>query len=235
MISLCDVSLAYSSEAETVHALAGVTFDIEAGQLLTLLGTSGSGKTTLLNVISGLSVPDSGDVIVNDREISRLDESARAHVRLTEVGLVFQDHNLIPEFSAMENVMLPLRGRGIADREASTEAEAMLAAVGLGGLGRRMPTQLSGGQKQRVGIARALVGGRGTLLADEPTGALDSENSRTVFSLLRSLASQGVTVVVATHDPLAREIADRVVLMRDGRVVADDLLQAAVVATAHPA
>lgn len=235
MISLRDVNLRYSSEAETVDALVDVTLDIAAGQLVTVFGTSGSGKTTLLNVLSGLSVPDSGDVIVNDREISRLDESGRAHVRLTEVGLVFQDHNLIPEFSALENVMLPLRGRGIGDREASTEAESMLAAVGLEGLGRRMPTQLSGGQKQRVGIARALVGGRSTLLADEPTGALDSENSRTVFSLLRTVAAQEVTVVIATHDPLAREIADRVVLMRDGRVVADDLVQAAVVGMAHPA
>lgn len=226
MITLRDVTLEYASEVETVHALDGVSLDIETGQLLTVLGTSGSGKTTMLNVLSGLSVPNSGAVIVNGTEITGLGEAARAHLRLTEIGLVFQDHNLIPEFSALENVMLPLRSRGIREREASIEAHAMLEAVGLGELGRRMPAQLSGGQRQRVGIARALVGGRRTLLADEPTGALDSENSRIVFSLLRAVASRGVTVVIATHDPLAREIADRVVMMRDGRVISDQPIHA---------
>lgn len=235
MIALQNVTLKYSSEAETVDALVDITLEIEAGQLLTVLGTSGSGKTTLLNVLSGLSVPDYGNVIVNDRDVSRLGESARAHLRLTEVGLVFRDHNLIPEFTALENVMLPLRARGIGDREASHEAEAMLATVGLGELGRRMPTQLSGGQKQRVGIARALVGGRSTLLADEPTGALDSENSKTVFSLLRSVTSQGVTVIIATHDPLARDIADRIVQMRDGRVVSDEIVRSSARGMTHRA
>ncbi len=221
MITLRNVNLSYTSDVETVSALSGVSVELSAGELVTVFGTSGSGKTTLLNVISGLVVPDSGDIFVNGKEIAHADEADRARLRLTEVGLVFQDHNLIPEFSALENVMLPLRGRGVSDREASDEASRLLDAVGVGELARRMPTQLSGGQKQRVGIARALVGGRTILLADEPTGALDTENSTMVFALLRRLADEGVVVVIATHDPLATEIADRIIRMQDGRVVSD--------------
>lgn len=226
MIFLKDVTLSYRSNVETVTALETVTLRVLAGEFVAVFGASGSGKTTLLNVIAGLQVPDSGDVQVGEHEVQHLTESERAQMRLVDVGVVFQDDNLIPEFSALENVMLPLRARGWSATAAVELAQEYLVKVGLDGLGRRMPAQLSGGQKQRVGIARALVGGRRVLLADEPTGALDSETSRAVFELLGELAEQGVAVVVATHDPLVLEYAGRIVTVRDGQVLAVD--QAAV-------
>ncbi|MDM4763705.1 ABC transporter ATP-binding protein [Galbitalea sp. SE-J8] len=220
-IALRNVDLSYVSAVETVVALDGVTLDAADGELVTVFGSSGSGKTTLLNVIGGLTVPDSGVVEVGGRNIVALSEADRADVRLRDVGVVFQDHNLIPEFTALENVMLPLRARGFSSGDARRAADTALSSVGVAGLGGRAPAQLSGGQKQRVGIARAIAGERGVLLADEPTGALDSENSRAVFGVLRDLARAGVCVLVATHDPLAREIADRVVTMSDGAVISD--------------
>jgi len=199
-------------------ALDSVDLHVAAGEFVALFGASGSGKTTLLNVIAGLQELNSGYVHVCGHAVHRLSESDRAHMRLTDVGVVFQDNNLIPEFTALENIMLPLRARGWSAAEATAQAEEMLGTVGLERLGRRMPAQLSGGQKQRVGIARAVVGGRKVLLADEPTGALDSETSRDVFALLRALSEQGVAVVVASHDPLVIEHASHVITIRDGRV-----------------
>ena len=216
-----DVDLRFVSEVETVTALDKVNFEVSDGEFVAVSGASGSGKTTLLNVLAGLVEADSGSVTVADYQVHKLSESRRALMRLADVGVVFQDHNLIAEFDAAENVMLPLRARGWSAADAKTQAQASLTQVGLKGLGRRLPAQLSGGQKQRVGIARALVGGRMVLLADEPTGALDSENSVSVFELLREFARDGVAVVVATHDPLIRKYADRLIVMKDGRIVSD--------------
>lgn len=139
-------------------------------------------------------------------------------MRLTHVGVVFQENNLLTEFSASENVQLPLRARGWATSQVTTETNAMMEAVGLGALGRRRPSQLSGGQRQRVGIARALVGGRNVLVADEPTGALDTTTSHAVFALLREFSRRGVTVIVASHDPEIDTYADRVVFISDGTI-----------------
>ena len=219
MISLRDVHLTYTSPVETVAALDGVDLDVLAGEFVAVFGTSGSGKTTLLNVIAGLQQPDSGTALVNGRDIAHLREPEQAALRLKEVGVVFQDNNLIPEFTAQENVVLPVRARGMEPSVAALEARGRLAQVGLSGLERRYPSQLSGGQKQRVGIARALAGDRMILLADEPTGALDSETSRAIFGLLRSLADIGICIVLATHDPLVRAEADRILTMTDGRIV----------------
>lgn len=219
MISLRDVHLTYTSPVETVAALDGVDLDVLAGEFVAVFGTSGSGKTTLLNVIAGLQQPDSGTALVNGRDIAHLREPEQAALRLKEVGVVFQDNNLIPEFTAQENVVLPVRARGMEPSVAALEARGRLAQVGLSGLERRYPSQLSGGQKQRVGIARALAGDRMILLADEPTGALDSETSRAIFDLLRSLADTGICIVLATHDPLVRAEADRILTMTDGRIV----------------
>ncbi len=209
-------------------ALGDVSLRIEPGEYVALLGASGSGKTTLLNVIGGLVLPTAGDVEVADQQVTGLGETDRARLRLNEIGIVFQDNNLIAEFTALENVMLPLRARGWSRQKADDASNRLLSDVGLKGLEGRKPAELSGGQKQRVGIARGLAGGRKVLLADEPTGALDSVSSRSVFELLKSIASDGVAVVVATHDPIVMGYASRVISMRDGSAISDSIQDARV-------
>lgn len=219
MIELTGATVRHVSDAETVVALNEVTVEAQEGELLVLFGPSGSGKSTLLSVIAGLQRLDDGVIVVDDQDVTAWDDEALARLRLTQVGVVFQDNNLIPEFTSSENVELPIRALGTPPTRARTEARQLLDLVGLGGLEDRMPVQLSGGQRQRVGIARALAGGRRILLADEPTGALDSENSTSVFRLLRQLADNGVTVVIASHDTSVRQYADRVVFLLDGRII----------------
>jgi putative ABC transport system ATP-binding protein len=214
MIELRDVSVSFQDADQVVRAVDNVTLTVAPGEFVLLNGASGSGKSTLLNVISGLQPMDSGSAIVAGVDLSSADDTQLATLRLEHVGVVFQENNLIREFTAAENVQLPLRARGYANPTA--EADATLHEVGLGELGRRLPARLSGGQRQRVGIARALVGGRSILIADEPTGALDTKNSEAIFDVLRTLANRGVSVVVASHDPSATRFADRVAAMRDG-------------------
>lgn len=221
MISLIHVSLEHHTAAGTVIALNDVSLRIDSGEYVALLGASGSGKTTLLNVIGGLVSPTAGDVEVANRELTSLGEAERARLRLNEIGIVFQDNNLIAEFTAAENVMLPLRARGWSPQKAHDAASRLLSDFGLTGLERRKPVELSGGQKQRVGIARGLAGGRQILLADEPTGALDSMSSRSVFELLKTISGHGVAVVVATHDPIVMNYASRVISIRDGSIIED--------------
>ena len=225
MIVVDSVSKTYTSGIEEVHAVDRVSFAIEPGQLVTLYGASGSGKTTLTNLIAGLDEADSGTVRVAGVEIGTLDEDQRAAMRRETIGVVFQDHNLIAEFTAAENVSLPQVAGGAKARTAKSDAEGALHRVGLEGLGDRFPDQLSGGQRQRVGVARAFVGARKVLIADEPTGALDTATSESLFALLRELANGGLTVVVATHDPLARRYADRVFSIVDG-AVSEELVDA---------
>ncbi len=221
MIDLRAVSVTFQDASEVVRAVDQVTFSASPGDLVLIGGASGSGKSTLLNVIGGLQRFDAGDAVIAGIDLGKAGESELAHMRLEHVGVVFQENNLIREFDATENVQLPLRARGYSAVDAVAEAAEMLGAVGLGELGRRVPAQLSGGQRQRVGIARALVGGRSVLLADEPTGALDTVNSRAIFELLRMFADRGVCVVVASHDRLAEEFATRVATMRDGMLIED--------------
>ena len=213
----------FDSENETVWAVRDVELQAYGGEFVCILGASGSGKSTLLNLISGLDTPTSGKILVESTDIGRLDEDQRARLRLETVGLVFQDHNLVEEFTALENVALPLEILGVDYREARRQALVELDRVGLADMGDRLPSRLSGGQRQRVGIARALVGERRVLLADEPTGALDSMNSRFLFKLLRELCDQGMLVVACSHDPMCREFADTVYEMVDGRVVRQEL------------
>ena len=213
------VSLRFTSGPDSVTALEGVTVPFRHGELVAIMGASGSGKTSLLNVVAGLEVPDEGEVRVGEVDLASLDEDARADVRLHEIGLVFQDDNLLPVLTAQENVALPLRARGWSAAEAVGEADAWLARVGLDGMGARRPAEMSGGQRQRVGIARAVAGGRRILLADEPTGALDSATTRDVLGLLRELADDGVCVVVVSHDHVVRDYADRVWRMSDGVLI----------------
>ncbi|ACZ39887.1 MULTISPECIES: ABC transporter ATP-binding protein [Sphaerobacter] len=219
--ALLDVSglhRAFVTPAETVCAVRDVTFSAYAGEFVCIYGASGSGKSTLLNLIAGLDVADSGTIHVNGVDVGALDEGGRARLRLETIGVVFQDHLLIDEFTAWENVALPLEVRGFTGAEARASALAELERVGLAGLEDRLPSQLSGGQRQRVGIARALVGQRRVLLADEPTGSLDSANSRALFALIRKLCDQGTLAVVCSHDPMCQEFADTVYEMVDGRL-----------------
>ncbi|RRD45808.1 ABC transporter ATP-binding protein [Tessaracoccus sp. OH4464_COT-324] len=213
------VSRVYQTSAGEVHAVRAADLAVAPGEFVALMGASGSGKTTLLNLMAGLDVPTSGEVTVQGQAIHLLSEEERARFRLEHIGVVFQDHNLLDPFTATENVMLPLQALGVDDTTARAEAAAALARVGIQELGDRRPRNMSGGQRQRVGIARCLVGGRKLVLADEPTGALDSENSRRLFELLASLAADGTAVLSATHDPLARDFASRTIEMRDGSLI----------------
>lgn len=212
------VSRDFVTPAETVHALAGVSLAVEAGDLVVVYGASGSGKTTLINVMAGLDVPTSGSVVVDEQPLDGLGERARARRRLETIGVVFQDENLIPELTAGENIMLPLLARGTDRGQALEQARESLTRVGLPELLDRRPAEMSGGQRQRVGIARAIAGGRTILLADEPSGAVDTATAEGLFTLMRQLADEGAAVVISTHDPIARAHATRVVRMTDGRL-----------------
>ncbi|MDN5977844.1 ABC transporter ATP-binding protein [Acidipropionibacterium jensenii] len=210
----------YATKSGTVRAVDGADLRADAGEMIALLGASGSGKTTLLNIIAGLDVPDSGSVMVHGIALNGLSEKERARIRLEHIAIVFQDDNLIAEFTARENITIPLLAREMSLREAARRADGALDELGIGELGDRLPADMSGGQRQRVGIARALAGEQSVLLADEPTGALDSGASRALFERLAGLAhDHDVCVLVATHDPLCSEYADRIVNVRDGRIL----------------
>jgi len=218
VISARGLGRQFLTTAEEVWAVRDVDLDIRAGIFVCLLGASGSGKTTLLNLIAGLDVATTGYVEVVGRRVGDLSDAERTRLRLESVGVVFQDHNLIEELSAAENVALPLEVAGQRSSEAITDAGRALAGVGIGDLVERLPAQLSGGQRQRVGIARALAGSRRILLADEPTGALDTDNTERLFELIRKMCDDGHTAVVATHDHLAKNYADEVHELVDGGI-----------------
>jgi putative ABC transport system ATP-binding protein len=204
---------------ETVHALRGVDLTVHAGELVAVMGPSGSGKSTLLHLAGGLDTPTAGQVLVEGRDLAALSASASAAVRRRSVGYVFQDLNLLPSLSAVENVALPLELDGVRGGVARRTARAALDEVGLGALAARFPDEMSGGQQQRVAIARALVGPRRLLLADEPTGALDSTTGEGVLRVLRARCEAGAAGVLVTHEARHAAWADRVVFLRDGVVV----------------
>lgn len=221
-IRVAGLTRTYQTPAELVRAVDGVSFTAGGGEFVCVYGTSGSGKSTLLHLLAGLDEPQDGSVTVGDQVVSGTPVKDRARLRLTTMGVVFQHDNLIEEFTALENVAFPLELRGAADKKSIQEqAHEWLDRVGISDLADRYPTELSGGQQQRVGIARALVGHRKVLIADEPTGALDSANSRMLFALIKGLCSTGVTAIVTSHDPVARTYADRCLQMVDGRIEAD--------------
>jgi putative ABC transport system ATP-binding protein len=205
-----------------VAALRGVSFAVRAGELVAIMGASGSGKSTLLNLLGCLDRPTAGEYLLDGVEAGRLDANARAELRNSKIGFVFQSFNLLPRTSAVENVELPLVYGHWPTTEHRPRAESALAEVGLAGLADRHPTQLSGGQQQRVAIARALVTRPRLILADEPTGNLDSETSAEIMALLRTLnGTERLTILIVTHDADVARQTDRVLLMRDGRVVGD--------------
>ena len=202
-----------------VHALRGVDLAVHAGELVAVMGPSGSGKSTLLHVAGGLDTPTSGRVFVEDRDLATLTATQVAAVRRRSVGYVFQDLNLLPSLSALENVSLPLELDGVRGGMARRAARAALDEVGVGAFAARFPDEMSGGQQQRVAIARALVGPRRLLLADEPTGALDSTTGEEVLRVLRARCEAGAAGVLVTHEARHAAWADRVVFLRDGVVV----------------
>ena len=224
MIETRDLGKTYALDhgEVVVEALRDVTLHVAEGELVAIVGASGSGKSTLLNILGCLDRPTHGEYRLEGRDVSRLSADERATVRNARIGFVFQSFNLLPRTSARENVELPLVYGDVPEREHRERAEEALAAVGLAGAEKRMPNQLSGGQQQRVAIARALVTRPRLILADEPTGNLDTATSMDVMGLLRTLnRAHRLTVVVITHEPDIARLTDRVITMRDGRVVAD--------------
>ncbi len=210
----------FPSGDTVVHALRGVDLTVAHGELLAVRGRSGSGKTTLLNLVGGLDRPTSGSVSIEGTEVSTMREPDLVELRRRTVGFVFQAFGLIPILTAAENVEVPLRLVSADPETRDRRVQHLLELVGLGGRARHRPYELSGGEQQRVAIARALANQPRLLLADEPTGQLDSETGHTVMVLLRSVVrTEGVTAVVATHDPMMLDVADRIVELRDGRLV----------------
>jgi putative ABC transport system ATP-binding protein len=219
ILELHDVHRIHGSGETAVHALRGVTLTVDAGELLAVMGPSGSGKSTLLNLAGGLDRPSRGEVVVDGTALGACSRAALAALRRRRVGFVFQDLNLLASLTAAENVALPLELDGVGVRQARRLALAALADVDLDGYGPRFPDELSGGQQQRVAIARALIGPRRLMLADEPTGALDSQTGEAVLRLLRSRVDGGAAGVLVTHEARHAAWADRVAFLRDGAIV----------------
>ncbi|WP_193607336.1 ABC transporter ATP-binding protein [Nocardioides lijunqiniae] len=220
-LDLLHVDRIHGQGNAAVHALRGLTIHVAAGELVAVMGPSGSGKSTLLNLAGGLDRATAGSVKVDGVELGDLSPKELARLRRHKVGYVFQDLNLIPSLTAAENVSLPLELDGVRRRPARASAEAALAEVGLAELADRLPADMSGGQQQRVAIARAVVGERSLILADEPTGALDSETGEQVMRLLRDRCAAGVATLLVTHDAAHAAWADRIVFLRDGAAVDD--------------
>ncbi|MCD6262865.1 ABC transporter ATP-binding protein [Candidatus Bathyarchaeota archaeon] len=204
----------------TVNALSDVSLKVRRGEFIALMGPSGAGKTTLLNLIGGLDRPTSGTIYVKDLELSSLNERELTEFRLKEVGFVFQNYNLIPVLTALENVQLPTIAAGLPGEEGRRRAIELLERVGLGGRLHHRPTELSGGEQQRVAIARALVNDPSILLADEITGNLDTKTAYSILDLLKELNKEReLTIIAATHDPEVAKTAQKIVRMRDGRII----------------
>ena len=219
LLELRHVSKYYGEGDTAVSALEDIDFSVERGQLVAVMGPSGSGKSTLLTIAGSLEEPTSGEVVIEGRELSRMSRNDKARLRRRTIGYVFQDFNLLAGLTALENVSLPLELDGVSARQAHAAGMAALEELDLADRARHFPDQLSGGERQRVAIARAVVGERHLLLADEPSGALDSTNGEAVMQLIADARNRGVAAVVVTHDAHLASWADRIVFLRDGRIV----------------
>ena len=218
MIEMQHLYKSYWADKTEVPVLKDVCFTVEEGEYVSIMGPSGSGKSTLMNIIGCLDVPTSGTYYLNGESISQQSDKEMSHLRNSTIGFVFQNFNLLPRETALENVALPLLYGGVSRKERTERARQALEDVGLSDRVDFFPTQLSGGQKQRVAIARAMVGRPKLLLADEPTGALDTASGRQVMELFRELNRQGVTIVMITHEPEIAAYADRILYIRDGEL-----------------
>ena len=239
LIEIEEVFKIYQVGEGELHALDGVSLQVDHGELVAVMGASGSGKSTLMNVLGLLDTPTAGSYRLRDREVAHLDDDALSETRNREIGFVFQTFNLLPRMTALANVELPLTYGGLAPAERRSRAAELLAQVGLADRMHHRPSELSGGQRQRVAIARALCNRPALLLADEPTGNLDSRVTAEIMALFQELNDAGITIVFVTHEPDVAQYAKRKVVMRDGRIVADEpvrdrTLAAAVVAAAAP-
>jgi putative ABC transport system ATP-binding protein len=221
IINVDGVTKHYALGTQTVEALRGVSFDIKKGEFIAIMGPSGSGKSTLMNIIGCLDIPTHGTYLLNNQEVSSLDDDALAGIRNKEIGFVFQNFHLLARNSALDNVMLPLKYGGIEKADQITRAKAALSAVGLEDRMDHQPSELSGGQQQRVAIARALVNDPSILFADEPTGNLDSQTGHDVMQLFHNLHNQGQTIILITHENEVAAEAQRTIFIKDGLIESD--------------
>ena len=221
LIELRDVYKIYPMGEENVHALDGVSLSIDQGEFVAIVGSSGSGKSTAMNIIGCLDVPTSGSYHLGGVDVSTMDDDQQAEIRNKMLGFIFQQYNLIPKLTVLENVELPLLYAGVSGEERRERAIRSLERVGLADKRKNLPSQLSGGQQQRVSIARALAGSPSVILADEPTGALDSRTGREVLGFLKKLNREGDTVVLITHDNSIAVKADRIIRLQDGKIIYD--------------
>ncbi len=223
IISIKDLKKTYIMGAEKVHALKSITLDIKKNEYVALMGPSGSGKSTLMNLLGCLDTPTAGEYVLNNENVSTLDDGELAEVRNKEIGFVFQTFNLLPRLSSLENVALPLVYAGVSKSARLDKAEETLTNVGLGDRVEHKPNELSGGQRQRVAIARALVNDPAIILADEPTGNLDTKTSIEIMEIFEKLHNAGNTIIVVTHEPDIAAHAHRIIRLRDGLIEKDEL------------
>ncbi len=221
VVKVDGVTKVYGEGETAVHALRGVSLEIQQGEFIAIMGASGSGKSTLMNILGCLDIPTAGDYWIRNLNVAELDEEQLSVVRSQLIGFVFQSFNLIPRTSAAQNVELPLAYQGVSLSERRKRALAALESVGLGDRSRHEPQELSGGQQQRVAIARALVTNPAMVLADEPTGALDTQSTKEILELLHTINEPGSTVIVITHEEEVARAARRMIRLRDGEVVED--------------
>lgn len=220
LIALKDINKTYYGAGEPVHALRSVSLNINSGEMLAIMGSSGSGKSTLMNLLGCLDKPDTGSYIFAGQDVMALDKDQLAYFRNILIGFVFQNFNLLGRASALENVCLPLAYAGVAAKERNQRGREMLSLVGLSGREHHLPRQLSGGQQQRVAIARSLINRPGLLLADEPTGALDTKTSVEIMSLLQQLhREQGLSIAIVTHEPDIALYCESIVRLSDGQII----------------
>lgn len=223
LVELKDIYKIYSDGDSEIRALDGISLTVSKGEFVAIVGSSGSGKSTCMNIIGCLDTPTSGTYMLNGTDVSTMNEKSLAHVRNKEIGFIFQQYNLISKLSVLENVELPLLYKGVKASERRELALDALARVGLEDRENKYPSQLSGGQQQRVSIARALAGDPPVILADEPTGALDSKTGREVLDFLKELNREGTTIILITHDNSIAEEIKRVVRIQDGKIISDEV------------